>query len=379
MIKNTLLKYFFLLAIILFINSCTGFNKPKQIEIYLVQTTDVHGSIFPYDFIRDKQVDNSLAQVYSFVEKYRNDSGSELILLDNGDILQGQPPVYYSNYEEVNLPHICSKVMNYMKYDVASIGNHDIEAGHAVYDKLVSEFDFPWLAANAVLKGTDTPYFRPYTVIRRRGVKVAVLGLITPGIPKWLPENLWKGMEFTDMVKAAKYWVPLIIEKEKPDILVGLFHAGHDYTYGGEEASTLRNGNASLLVAEQVPGFDVIFIGHDHDEFKQLVTCVDGSKVLVLDPGSHARNVSLAQIMLNWDKEKKEYKKMVKGSLIPMDNIKPDEQFMKDFEPDFENFKEYVSKKAGRFEKSISSVASLFGDSPFMDLIHKVQLQVSGA
>ncbi len=104
--------------------------------------------------------------------------------------------------------------MNYMDYDAATIGNHDIEAGHAVYDKLNEEFDFPWLAANAINTETNEPYFKPYHIIQKKGVKVAILGLITPGIPHWLPENLWDGIEFEDMVESAKYWVPVIQKKE---------------------------------------------------------------------------------------------------------------------------------------------------------------------
>lgn len=377
--RNVFIKSLYLFAIILLVGSCTSFNRHNEIEIDLIQTTDVHGSIFPYDFIKDKPVNHSLAQVSTFVNKYRSDKSKAVVLLDNGDILQGQPPVYYSNYEEVNLPHICSKVMNYMGYDAATIGNHDIEAGHAVYDKLSTEFKFPWLAANAVLSGTKTPYFKPYTVIKRKGIKIAVLGLITPGIPNWLPENLWKGIEFLDMVETAKAWIPKIMERESPDLMVGLFHSGHDYTYGGGSAGEKRNENASLLVAKQIAGFDIIFIGHDHDEFKQWVTCNDSSKVLVLDPGSHARNVSLARVQFTWDSESKEYNKKIQGSLVPMADIKIDTMFMNEFETDFATFKHYVSKKVGVFTQKITSVPAFFGDSPFMDLIHRVQLEVSKA
>ena len=379
MIKNTIQKPLFVFIFVLLVSSCTSFHRPKEIEIDLIQTTDVHGSIFPYDFIRDKPVNHSLAQVSTLINEYRSDHRKEVVLLDNGDILQGQPPVYYSNYEEVNLPHICSKVMNYMGYDAATVGNHDIEAGHSVYDKLISEFRFPWLAANAVLTGTKTPYFKPYTVIKRKGIKIAVLGLITPGIPNWLPENLWKGIEFLDMVESAKLWVPKIMEKEDPDLLIGLFHSGHDYSYGGGSASEKRNENASLLVAQQVPGFDVILIGHDHDEFNQWITGKDSSKVLILDPGSHARNIALVQIHLSWNKETKEYNKQIEGSLVPIANVKVDTSFMKEFEPDFKTFKDYVSRKVGVFEKTITSVPAFFGDRPFMDLIHRVQLEVSKA
>ena len=119
-------------------------------------------------------MDHSLAQVHSYTENLK-EGGDEIILFNNGDILQDQPTVYYSNYEEPELPHICSEVMNCIGYDAATVGNHDIEARHSVYDKLVGEFDFPWLAANAVNTETGEPYLEPYTVINKKGVKLIVI------------------------------------------------------------------------------------------------------------------------------------------------------------------------------------------------------------
>ncbi len=103
--------------------------------------------------------------------------------------------------------------MNEMQYDAGALGNHDIEPGPEVYFKLKEEFNFPWMAANAVDQASGEPVFQPYTIIHRKGVKVAVLGLITPAIPKWLPEHTWEGIVFQDMIEAAAKWVALIKEK----------------------------------------------------------------------------------------------------------------------------------------------------------------------
>jgi len=111
----------------------------------------------------------------------RKNNIQEVILLDNGDILQGEPVVYFSNYMDTASIHVCAAAMNFMEYDAATVGNHDIEAGHDVYDKLVNEFHFPWMAANAIDISTGEPYFQPYTIIKRKGLRIAVLGLITPG------------------------------------------------------------------------------------------------------------------------------------------------------------------------------------------------------
>ena len=369
------LLYLFVLSIFLFA-SCA---KHHDTTIKIVETTDLHGAIFPYDFVWDKNTNNSQAQVSYYVNELRKQQGNAVILLDNGDILQGQPVVYYYNFVDTKDKHIVSRVMNYMKYDAATIGNHDIEAGHPVYDRLVKEFDFPWLSANIKNTKTGKPYFKPYTVIRRGDIKIAVLGLTTPGVPNWLPPDMYKNMEFEDMVESAKYWVAHIKKKEKPDILIGLFHSGHDYNYGHQDSSTYKNENATLLVAEKVPGFDVIFCGHDHDKYMAWVKNTDGDSVLIIDPAAHAKYVGIATIEMKWNDDKKKYDKVINGEIIATDTMPVDSAFMKQFASDFDTVKAYVSDTIGFLTKPLDGSQVFFGDNLFMDFIHNMQLKISGA
>ena len=124
--------------------------KSKTIDLRIIQTSDVHGSFFPYDFINRRPKAGSLARVTTYVDSLRAKYGKNLILLDNGDILQGQPICYYSNYVNTQGPNIAASVINYMRYDAQTIGNHDIETGHAVYDKWIREVSCPTLGANIV-------------------------------------------------------------------------------------------------------------------------------------------------------------------------------------------------------------------------------------
>jgi 2',3'-cyclic-nucleotide 2'-phosphodiesterase/3'-nucleotidase len=154
----------------------------------------------------------------------------------------------------------------------------------------------PFMAANALDKKTGNPYFEPYTIIERQGIKVAVLGLITPGISQWLPENLWSGMEFEDMVESANKWVKIIHEKEQPDLVIGMFHAGVDHAYNNPEGVEFMNENASRLVAEKVAGIDIVLAGHDHKKHFEKVLNFKGDTVILLDPRSHSRAVSFIDI-----------------------------------------------------------------------------------
>ncbi|NOY37228.1 MAG: bifunctional metallophosphatase/5'-nucleotidase [Chlorobi bacterium] len=369
----------FLLVSLLFFSCQNEVQKPDNLVLKIIETSDVHGAVFPYDFVNDRPAEGSLAQVTTYVREERSDTTQEVILLDNGDILQGQPTVYFSNFIEPDKPHILTRVMRYMGYDAGTVGNHDIEAGHPVYDRLNKNFSFPWLAANAVDIRTGKPYFRPYTVIERAGVKIAVLGLITPGIPKWLPPYIYENIRFEDMVETARKWVPLIREKEDPDVLIGLFHAGYDYTYGGESDSTGNNENASVLVIRNVPGFDLVLIGHDHKLIKDKVTDPENRHVLLLDPASSARFVSSATITMKRDLTTGHYLKKIEGNLIPMKEFAPDSAFMVTFSADEEKIRDYVSRPLGTFTTDVSATDALFGDASFTDLVHRVQLDISDA
>ena len=294
----------FILFYFLFVSVIHG----QTVTLKVIETTDVHGAIFPYDFINDKPVSGSLAQVAAFVKQERS-KAQEVLLLDAGDILQGQPVVYYYNFERPLVRHLYSRVMNDMGYDAATVGNHDIEAGHLVYDKFVRELNFPWLAANAVKTSDGKPYFPPYAIIKKAGVKIAILGLITPGIPNWLPQQIWQGMRFDDMIETARKWLPIIQKKKKPDLIIGLFHSGVDPNFGGANSGTPRNENASQLVAEQVPGFDVIFVGHDHHGWNFKAPGPRGQSVTILGASSAARDVAVATIRMEYDKEHKIWRK----------------------------------------------------------------------
>jgi len=260
-----------------------------------------------------------------------------------------------------------------MGYVAGTVGNHDIEAGPAVYNRIRDEFNFPWLAANAVSVETGEPCFEPYTILKAGRKKIAVLGLITPGIPGWLPKNLWPGMEFRDMVESAGEWIPRIREHEKPDLIVGLFHSGTDASYGGASDDYL-NENASVLVAEQVPGFDVIFAGHDHHASIIRVENSAGDTVLVVDPGSHARFAGEVTISFEGNGERE-----ITAANIPINRFPPSVEFLAQFAPDYDKIVQYLGDTITWLTEEMSGQDALFGPSSMMSLIHSVQLELSRA
>ena len=362
------MKYFRQLIVIillaLLVSSC---SKQKGLEIYV--TTDLHGMLLPFDNTEGTATDRSLANLASLVSTSGSDN---IILLDNGDILQGDPMAYYYNFVDTVRTHAIADILNHLGYDAATVGNHDIEAGHAVYDRVRREYNFPLLAANAVDSRTGDPYFEPYTVIKKRGMKVIVFGLITPSVPRWLPESLYRGIRFENMVETARKWMPVMLEEE-PDLIVGLFHSGM-----GNLDETGDDENSSLAVAVNVPGFDVIFCGHDHREDMKEVENTEGRKVLIMDGGSRAStlmNVTVKPVKQADGKVVNE----LSGRLIPMNSLPESKLFTDRYRNVSDTLLQYTSEIIGRSDATATTRDAFFGPSGFVDLIHRMQLDISGA
>lgn len=347
--------------------------QEHTIKLKIVQTSDIHGNFFPYDFINRKAWGGSLARVHAFAEEQRKTFGENLILLDNGDILQGQPSVYYYNFIDTVSSHLCADMLNFMRYDAANMGNHDIETGHAVYDRWVKECNFPVLGANIIDTKTGAPYLPPYKIIERDGIKIAVLGLITPAIPAWLAENLWEGLQFEDMETSARKWVKIIQEKEKPDILIGLFHSGRD----ASKNTGKWNENASLTVAQNVPGFHIVLMGHDHRQFCQNVPNCEGNYVMAVNPGSNGNAVSDIDITIT--KNGNETSMNIDARLTDMNKYEPSQEFMAHFKKQYDDVDNFVKQKIGTITASLDTRPAYFGSSAFIDFIHTLQLAISGA
>ena len=153
---------------LLSLNIMTAAKTNKTVTLRIIETSDVHGAFFPYDFIERRPMNGTMARVSTYLKRQRQKFGNRLILLDNGDILQGQPTCYYSNYVKTDLPNVAAEVINYLKYDAEVFGNHDIETGHIVYDKWIRELNCPTLGANIIDTKSGKPYVEPYLMLEIR-------------------------------------------------------------------------------------------------------------------------------------------------------------------------------------------------------------------
>ncbi|MBQ4292775.1 MAG: 5'-nucleotidase C-terminal domain-containing protein [Muribaculaceae bacterium] len=364
-----------LLLILFVLTSIVNLAEAKEIHLKVVETSDAHGNFFPVNFTTRQPGRGSFARVANYVNSLRGNLGDDkVVLLDAGDILQGQPAVYYYNFVDTTSTHVAADVMNYMRFDAVAVGNHDIEAGHDVYDRWTRQCNFPVLGANVINTKTGRPYFTPYTIIERQGLKIAVIGMVTPSIPSWVPESLWSGMKFDDIQRSAEYWVNLVRNTEKPDIVIGLFHSGLEDRYPSKYVTE----NASAAVAQSVAGFDLILMGHDHQRHCAYHSAPDGTKVLVMNPAANAFAVAEADLRINVEAGKVTGKEIT-GRIVDMADFVPDPNYSNHFADNVDTINQFVGKRLGVIDKTISTDDAYFGSSAFIDFIHTIQLEAANA
>ena len=353
--------------------------KPREVHLRWIHTSDVHASLFQYDYLRKTPSTGGLSAIYAYTQEQRSELGKRLILTDGGDCLQGQPTAYYYNFVDTVSPHLVAEAMNMVDYDCGAMGNHDVETGHEVYDRWIRQCRFPILGANVIDTKTNKPYLQPYLMLEREGVRIAVLGMLTPAIPNWLPENLWSGLRFEEMVASARKWVRIIRKREKPDLIVGIFHSGYD---GGIVTPEYAE-NAVCQVAEQVPGFDLICYGHDHQAATHYLKNREGGDVVVMAPTSMGKRVAQADIVLKIDKKGRIVSKSISATtpfIGGNQEVLPLAEKMEEvFTPQRQTLQQWVDQPIGTLEQTIWERDAFFGSSEFIDLIHQMQLDLSGA
>lgn len=353
--------------------SCKQVSK-ETYTLRILHTTDVHGNVLGYDFIQDNYTPSGLGRVATYVAQVRQENPTSTLLFDGGDVLQGNPAVYYSNFVDTLRTHFISDAMTLLGYDAAVVGNHDLEATPSVYHRWQTDMSTPLLAANILhSEGSPLagkPYYSPYSVHNVGEVKVAVLGLITPAVPQWIAPSSYEGMTFADPIATAEEWIPKIQEHVQPDLLIVLIHAGLGDMEGGE--------NFALQLANSVSGIDLILYGHDHQAHQTVVKGPSGSSVLLINPGSHARNIADVSVSIT-KQGSKVVDKTLEGSIVSMAEIPADTAFVDYFTPFADTVRQFIAKPITQLTAPLSGVEALFGPSAYISLLHQLQLELSGA
>lgn len=354
-------------SVIVCLVSCT--KAPHTLHI--VTTGDVHGSWFDQPYVEGGKVENSLLAVNRYVDSLRNAVGRKnVILLDAGDCLQGDNAVYYYNYVATGEKHLFPKIVKYMGYDAVVAGNHDIEAGHPVYDKVAAELKaagIPFLGGNIIRDSDGKPYFPVYTVLKRGGLKVLVLGFENPNISNWLSEPLWKGLSFLSLVPYVQECVDSLTAEIKPDAVVVVAHSGT----GDGDGSVLES--QGLDVFNNITGIDLLVTSHDHQTM-----LIQRDNMALVNCGSRASHVTHT-IITSERKGRRLLSKKVEAEIVPMDRNKVDENMREAFKEEFEAVRKFTVEPVGNIVPTLRTREAYVGMCDYVNLVHTVQISVPEA
>lgn len=340
----------------------------KERKLHIVTTGDIHGAFFPLSYLDDNAARPSLMAVKCYVDSLRKADGKRnVILLDAGDALQGDNAAYYFNYVATGVPHILPRLYSSLGYDAVSVGNHDFETGHPVYDKVhaqMTSLGIPWLAANAISTSTGEPAFGKYVILRKGGIRVAVLGLTNPCIKNWLDESLYSGMEFESLIPLAQQLVDELRAKENPDYLIVLTHSGT----GRGDGSSLESQGLDLLGS--LKGADLIVASHDHAS-----TVVRKDGICLVNAGSKASRVAHVELLLD---SKTSSCELSKAEIVNVNPSRYDKRLFEKYGTEFQEVKKFTLRPVGALEMDLFSREAFAGKSAYMDLIHTVMLSPEG-
>ena len=318
--------------------------KDGEYTFHLLTTNDVHGHYFDSLYVQP-QVRTSLMSVSAHVDSLRGEWGKEnVILVDAGDYLQGDNAAYYYNFVDTTSEHLFARMVDYIGYDAVVVGNHDIETGHPVYDRIAGQMKTPMLAANALHASTGKPYFKEYVILKRHGLKIAVIGCTNPNIGNWLSPKLWAGMEFKNLLPYAQEVVDRVRAEEKPDVVILAAHSG-----SGE-------------------GNDMVVSAHDHRPRVE-----QNDSIVFINSGSHCRNLGHGTVTLTV-KDGKVVSKALSSDLIELNKSKVDMQMQKAFRADFEAVRAFTKQEVGQLTVDLRTRDAYCGMSDYVNLIHTLSL-----
>jgi len=375
---------------------------PAEVELRIMETTDLHMHLLDYDYYRDSENPTmGLARTASLIKTAREESPNS-VLVDNGDLLQGNPMGDYIargrvlRFGEV---HPAYKAMNLLAYDVGNVGNHDLNYGLDFLVKALHGADFPYISANIFVddgdddEANDQPYFQPY-IIRARTVvdsdgnphqlNIGYIGFVPPQIMDWDHDKLSGLIKAKDIVATAEHYIPKM-RAAGADIIIALAHSG---MYANDRQGMDEN---VVYYLAKVAGINAIMFGHSHrvfpgDAMFNDFAGVDNRNGTVFGipavmPGFWGSHLGIVDLRLDqadgkWQvigvhSEARPIYRREQGKVIPL--VEPQPEFANVLKADHTATREFMAREVGTMTRGINSYFALVEDDPSVQVVNNAQ------
>lgn len=332
----------------------------------ILQTSDLHGYIYPRSYATMKEEKIGIAQLSSLVNEYRNDN---TILIDSGDTIQGSPFTYYLNKNHKGKSPIAD-IMNYMNYDYVTIGNHEFNYGRNYLQQYLSHLDATILNSN-ILKNNKPLYGEPYEIKTINGIRIAFIGVTTHYIPNWEQASTIEDLEFTDAFTTLKRTVEDV--RNYVDLVIVSYHGGFERDFETGLLTIEDTGeNQGYKMIKEISGIDLLLTGHQH---RYLAGSLFGTTYV--QPGYNGSNLSKVDII--FDTDTKEYTMDVE-LLEPTSII--DEKLLSIVNNIEEKTNQYLDTPVGHTKMELiitNQIEARIHKHPLITMINHVQKEFTGS
>lgn len=338
----------YLLAILLCV---VLFGSCHNSTLHVIATSDIHGDFYSYDFLNRKETEGGLARVSTWL-KTCGISKNNLIYVDLGDILADTPVTFYDKTANYQDKLAAATATDFMKCSVSAFGNHDLEVGISHYERFFMHLSHPVICANMTYDGLDDTYLPPYYIIKRKGKRIAFIGMLTTEVSEKIPGSILSAFQVNNIQQSAAFWAEYVRTKENPDAVIGLFHASLSEVIG---------------TGISVPGFDAILYGHDHIPYIEKYETMYGEKdsIILANPGNGGNNI----VDLTLEFSKKE-KPVVSAEMISMNGVGRDMAMLEMSKSRIAEVSSYLDSVAGTFNTDVNTRNYLEGPTTYSDYVH---------
>ena len=355
--------------------SASALPATDTLDLVVAATTDVHGRLRAWDYYADApEPARGLTRAATIVDSLRQAHPGRVVLVDAGDLLQGNPLAYVAaRGGDSTRPHPIAAAMNAMAYDAAAIGNHEFNYGLSLLDRAIADARFPFLAANAFTPDGRHAY-KSWTMVERAGVRIAVVGGTTPGSNLWDRDHLAGRVVVRDIVPAVRDAVAEA-RAAGADVVVVSLHSGLDEPSSYDTVATgVASENVSARVAREVQGIDLVVYGHSHREMADTVV----GTTMLMQPRNWAGSVAVAHLRLarfgsRWRTVARS------GTVVRAAGHAESPALLAATESIHKATVAYVTTPVGRTPVAWRADSARVTDTPLIDFVLEVQRKATGA
>jgi len=341
-------------------------------HVVLVATTDVHGHVTAWDYIQDRPAPWGLVRAATVVDSLRRAYPGSVVLVDAGDLLQGNPFATYFATVRPRLVHPIVDAMNGLRYDAVVPGNHDFDFGVDALGRAYEQAAFPVVAANVIRLDRDTTAFATHTLVTRNGVRVGITGLTTPGVMVWNRARLRERLRVRPIAADGARAVERL-RAAGADLVVAVVHAGLEGPSSYDTAGVGPEDDAAALTRLAQPPH-ILVVGHTHGRIRDSVL----NGVHVVQPQSWARSVSVVHAWLVKAASGRARVIRIAADEIPLGDARPEPVLARHLQEVHDEVRNWASRPLAVAEGDWGSREARVRDTPFLDFINAVQRRRAG-